>query len=79
MWKASREWPHSANGWGHLEQPGLLLLELVKPNNPYTIDARDIMEFQESAAKLARILDGTSSPKKNDMLARLKQIQLTYR
>ncbi len=57
-----------------LDRIDFLLQEATKPNNPYYTDSRDAAEMRESIAKLARILEKTSSGKKTNMLARLKQM-----
>jgi len=55
-----------------------LLLDVVKPNTPYFMDAKEAAELRLSLENLAQILGRSSSPKKTDMLARLKQIEQTF-
>ena len=66
---------HSEEAAEHIDY---LLQEILKPNNPYTMDSRDFGELRESIAKLSTILDRSSILKKTTLLTRLKRIEETY-
>jgi hypothetical protein len=55
------------------------LLEIVKPDTPYTMNSWDRKELQESISTLIRILERTSSSLKDEVLSRLRLIDRTYR
>jgi len=67
---------HTAEAMEHIDYP---LQEILKPNTPYTTDPRESVQLHESVAKLSEIIERTSSPRKADILARLKRIDQTYR
>ncbi len=67
---------HAAEAIGHIDG---LLHEVMRPNSPYTVDRRDVMELRESIARLTRILAQTSSLKKTDLIARFKQMEEIFR
>lgn len=72
-------YPNGSHMAEALEDIDYLLEEALKPNTPYFMDSREAMELRESVAKMGRILERTSSPKKAEMLERLKRIEQTYR
>jgi hypothetical protein len=72
-------YPSGRHGEEAGEHIDYLLQEVLKPNNPYTMDSRDSGELHESIVKLSTILERSSIPKKTAMLTRLKRIEETYR
>jgi hypothetical protein len=71
-------YPNGRHAEEAAEHIDYLLQEILKPNNPYTMDSRDFGELRESIAKLSTILDRSSILKKTTLLTRLKRIEETY-
>lgn len=72
-------YPRGAYAAEALERIDYPLREIVKPGTPYEMDRRNNAELRASIAKLSSIIERTSGPQKADILARLKDIEQTYR
>jgi len=55
------------------------LLEIVKPNTPYTMDPRDAVQLRGAIAKLSAIVERAAGSRKAEILANLKRIDQMYR
>jgi len=66
---------HAAQAMEHIDYP---LQEIARPDTHYTMDPGDNTQLHESIVKLSAIVERTSGPLKQGILARLKRIDQTY-